>query len=119
MSISPNDLFQRYDPSADLFTKTNETVNVRIHVHQRNAKMYQTTIENLEYHITNGDDPKDVLKNFLVMCRNTLMCGGCILMNKDGCEVIQLQGNHRVQLIAILQEKYDVSKTSITCTGGK
>ena len=102
----------RFDPSMELTTKNRETVKIDIQTVKRTGRKFTTRVANLHYHI---DIP---LKQFLKQCKDTFVCGGCIVKEVDGdtCEVkeiIQLQGHHRNNVKLLLLNNYDIIDTDI------
>ncbi len=64
-------------------------------LHQRNGRKTLTTVEGLSKDV----DPKRVLKVF----KKDFACNGSIVTNEDdGCEIIQLQGDHRTKIAELL-----------------
>lgn len=96
-----------YDPFKELSEKNSVTEKITIHVVQRKTRKYITSVEGLEYH---GID----LKAFLKDVRKRCSCNGNLNKEKN---IVQVQGNQRVDLVKILTDDYDVDPDMITTRG--
>ena len=92
---------ERYDPFADLGDATPvaaaEPINIRLQ--QRNGRKTLTTVEGLP-----GYFDREKLDKFAKVCKKTFSCGASYISKGEFVDVLQLQGDHRDELKALLME---------------
>lgn len=97
------------DGFGDDLAKSDRKIHLRIQ--KRNARKAVTTVDGLEQY-DEVDFPK-LLKRF----RKMLSCNGSIQKNRDGGQVIQVQGDQRKEIAEYLEAKYGIKKENIKIHG--
>ncbi|KAF8942408.1 Eukaryotic translation initiation factor eIF-1 [Haplosporangium gracile] len=103
---------QSYDPFADL-GDSNDTGDQQTYVHiriqQRNGRKTLTTIQGLPAHL----DQKRMLKVF----KKDFACNGTLVDDPELGSVIQLQGDQRTKVLALLVDEAGLDRKMIKLHG--
>ncbi|EPY49607.1 translation initiation factor eIF1 [Schizosaccharomyces cryophilus OY26] len=102
--------FNTIDPFADTGDDEAQPLNnIHIRIQQRNGRKTLTTVQGL---------PREFdLKRILRVLKKDFACNGTIVKDDDLGEVIQLQGDQRVNVMQFLTQQLGMQKKNIKIHG--
>ena len=101
--------FDAFDAFDDADEKQGDQSKVHIRVQQRNGRKSLTTVQ--------GINPKIDLKKVVKGFKKEFCCNGCVVVDPEFGEVIQLQGDQRQNVAKFLTQEKLTSKDNIKVHG--